>query len=232
MNRRMLACLVCAMVVACTRQASQSAEDTSVAAAPSSPAAAPAPLVPSAPPIEPFIDAGERIHDLVVDMRYRDAGNFTGARLPGYEANRCWLMGEVVEALGRAAAEARKTDRRLLVWDCWRPVVATKAMVEWTSRVNRSDLLGVYIGATSMHNAGVAIDLTMATADGTPIDMGTPFDEFSRRAHTDNAAGQILANRLALRDAMIAAGFTPYRNEWWHFFIPVPGRRPVDGVIR
>jgi D-alanyl-D-alanine dipeptidase len=25
------------------------------------------------------------------------------------------------------------------------------------------------------------------------------------------------ANRLFLRSAMLAAGFTDYRNEWWHF---------------
>ena len=55
--------------------------------------------------------------------------------------------------------------------------------------------------------------------------MGTDFDFFDPRAHTDSA--QISAtqrgNRHRLREAMHAAGFQNYTMEWWHYrFEPEP----------
>jgi D-alanyl-D-alanine dipeptidase len=195
------------------------------------PSPAPTPVSASTPPT-PLVDAATVASPLIVDMRYRRADNFTGAPLPGYEANRCFLRPEVAAALTKAAHAASDKQLRLLAWDCWRPVRATTGMVDWTTRVHHPELLGVYIGAKSMHNQGVAIDLTLAGTDSVPLTMGTPFDEFSTRAHTMSAAGDTLANRLLLRTLMQSAGFSPYDNEWWHFFIPVPGRVALDGVIR
>ena len=83
-----------------------------------------------------------------------------------------------------------------------------------------------------MHTDGVAVDLTLVAADGAELDLGTPFDEFSQRAHMMNASAPVLARRLQLRDAMVAARFAPYANEWWHFSIPLADRVPVDGTIR
>ena len=61
-----------------------------------------------------------------------------------------------------------------------------------------------------------------------PLDMGTPFDFFGSRAHTDSdevdAARR--ANRHALRAAMAAEGFVNLPEEWWHFRLqpePTPG---------
>src|SRR3546814_9946999 len=49
--------------------------------------------------------------------------------------------------------------------------------------------------------------------------MGTGFDFFGTRAHTDtpevDAAQR--ANRHLLRDAMEAQGFHNYAMEWWHY---------------
>jgi len=54
--------------------------------------------------------------------------------------------------------------------------------------------------------------------DGT-IDLGTGFDCFDALAATTHPAisAEARANRLMLRDLMVAAGFRPYRREWWHF---------------
>src|SRR5215210_4550945 len=66
----------------------------------------------------------------------------------------------------------------LEVFDAYRPVRATLAMVEWTHRVGRADLLrDGYIASRSRHNLGAAIDLTLVERDtGRELDMGTPFD--------------------------------------------------------
>ncbi|WP_449426167.1 serine hydrolase, partial [Rhodanobacter lindaniclasticus] len=68
------------------------------------------------------------------------------------------------------------------------------------------------------------VDLTVLRcdahdADCEPLDMGTGFDYFGTRAHTDtpevDAAQR--TNRHLLRDAMEAQGFRNYAMEWWHY---------------
>ena len=231
----MRALILTLVLIGCrTREEPHTGAATTNPASPSapSPATESATAAVRSPPPPSLVDLADFIPDVIVDMRYRDDANFTGSPLPGYGANRCWLRREVAEAAARAATVLASREWRLKVWDCWRPLSATKAMVAWAKRVGREDLLGVYIGERSMHNAGVAVDLTLADANGLQVDMGTPFDEFSERAHTANATGNILERRLVVKRAMEAAGFTAYSKEWWHFYIALPNRRPLNGTIR
>ncbi len=169
-----------------------------------------------------------------VDVRYAGSNNFTGAPLPGYEAPRALLRPEAATALVRVQARLRKQGLSLLVFDGYRPVRATLAMVRWAERSRQRDLLtDGYIARRSRHNLGLAVDLTLVDAgSGSSIDMGTPFDTFSESAHTANARGQVLANRRMLVRAMEAEGFRNYEKEWWHFSLDVPGAHPFDRIIR
>jgi zinc D-Ala-D-Ala dipeptidase len=171
---------------------------------------------------------------IAVDMRYRNAGNFTGAPLPGYEGNRALLRREAAEALARVQASLEGEGLGLLVWDAYRPVRATLAMVEWTQKTHRENLVrDGYIADRSKHNLGVAIDLTLVKLGTlTQLDMGTPHDEFSERAHTANATGAVATNRNTLVKAMAAQGFANYDMEWWHFSFTVPNPMRFDMVIR
>ena len=119
------------------------------------------------------------------------------------------------------------------VFDAYRPVRATLAMVDWTRRVNRADLLeNGYIASRSRHNLGLAIDCTLIElASGRELEMGTPFDTFSADAHTANATGAAAANRQKLKTAMEAEGFVNYDQEWWHFSFEVPNPLRFDRVI-
>jgi D-alanyl-D-alanine dipeptidase len=154
-----------------------------------------------------------------VDLRYRDAGNFTGAPLPGYEANRALLHREAAWALARVQAQLRRQGLSLLVYDAYRPVRATLEMVAWAERTGRSDLVtDGYIADRSRHNLGVAIDCTLVDlATGEPLDMGTPFDTFDASAHTANATGRVAEHRLRFVTAMAREGFVNYEQEWWHY---------------
>jgi zinc D-Ala-D-Ala dipeptidase len=118
----------------------------------------------------------------------------------------------------------------LRIFDGYRPVRATLAMVAWTEHTHREDLLrDGYIASRSRHNLGLAIDLTLADrATGEPLEMGTPFDTFSADAHTANATGLAAANRARLNAAMSAEGFTNYDQEWWHFTFQVPHELRFD----
>ena len=181
-----------------------------------------------------LIDVQALDSSIRIDARYATANNFTGAPLPGYDASRVLLRREVAHALTRVQRRLRNGGLGLLVFDGYRPVRATIAMVEWAERTGRRDLVkNGYIALRSRHNSGVAIDLTLLDlVTGKPLDMGTAYDTFSEAAHTANATGQILRHRRILLRAMESEGFTNYSKEWWHFTYSVPGARPFDEVIR
>ena len=181
-----------------------------------------------------LVDVRRAAPEIRVQLRYATSDNFTGAPLPGYEANRALLRREAATALARVSRAAAAEGFSLLVYDAYRPVRATQAMVRWARRTAREDLFrDGYIASRSRHNLGLAIDLTLADLrTGTPIDMGTPFDTFSREAHTANASGEILARRLRLKRVMEAQGFVNYAQEWWHFSYAVANEVPFDRVIR
>lgn len=169
-----------------------------------------------------------------IEPRYATANNFTGAPLPGYDAPRVLLRREVGQALARVHRRLRSGGLGLLVFDGYRPVRATIAMVEWAERTGRGDLVeNGYIARRSRHNLGVAVDLTLVDlVTGKQLEMGTPYDTFSEAAHTANAAGRVLRHRRILVRAMESEGFANYDKEWWHFSYSVPGARPLDEVIR
>jgi D-alanyl-D-alanine dipeptidase len=195
------------------------------------PAAPPAPTTTARPaPASPLVDLDPSI---TVDLRYATTDNFTGAVLPGYEANRGLLRPPAAAALAAAERGLRAGGLTLVVLDAYRPVRATQAMVAWAHRTGNDSLIGPYIASHSQHNLGEAVDVTLASvSDGQRLDMGAPFDTFNPGAHYANATGPALDNRHRLRAAMEAAGFAPYDDEWWHFSVSIPGATPLDVVIR
>ncbi len=171
---------------------------------------------------------------IVVEARYATDRNFTGAPLPGYGAPRALLRREAALALHRVQATLGDSPYGLKVFDGYRPVRATRAMVGWAESSGREHLLAEgYIARQSRHNLGVAVDVTLVErATGREVDMGTPFDMFSEAAHTANARGAVLQHRQALVRAMEAEGFENYEKEWWHFSYPVDDAVPFDLPIR
>jgi zinc D-Ala-D-Ala dipeptidase len=171
---------------------------------------------------------------IAVDLRYATSNNFTGAPLPGYEANRAYLRREAAAALARVQKDLEPRGLGLKIFDGYRPVRATLAMVDWTARVHRPDLLtDGYIASRSRHNLGLAVDLTLVELPvGRELEMGTPFDTFSAAAHTANASGLAASNRQKLKSAMEAEGFVNYDQEWWHYTFSVPNPLRFDRPIR
>jgi zinc D-Ala-D-Ala dipeptidase len=168
-----------------------------------------------------------------VDVRYAGPNNFTGAPLPGYDVPRVLLRREVALALGRVQRRLVTGGLSLRVFDGYRPVRATLAMVSWAERTGHRALLDSgYIARRSRHNMGVAVDLTLVDLEtGTEVPMGTPFDTFSEAAHTANAEGRVRRYRQLLVSVMESEGFENYDQEWWHFSYPVEGAVPLDRVI-
>jgi D-alanyl-D-alanine dipeptidase len=165
-----------------------------------------------------FVDLRERIPSAIIVAGYHRADNFTGARLPGYEAPGAWLEADAAEALARAADRLAADDLRLIIYDAYRPQRASEAMVEWCRTHDRLDLLADgWVAARSAHARGIAVDVGLADVGGTPLDMGSAWDQFDRRSHLRGVDGPALDRRLRLRDELGRVGFEPYASEWWHF---------------
>jgi len=176
---------------------------------------------------------------------YRSLGAPYGQRSPFF------VRQGVLERLGRARAalQAERPGWTFQIFDALRPVAVQKFMVEHSlaelartrgldpddlSETDRAALLAevqVFWAIPSLdpatpppHSTGGAIDLTLATPDGQPLDLGSPIDELSPRSYPDHfasAEGENAAvfheRRQLLRRALTAAGFAQHPNEWWHF---------------
>ena len=74
-------------------------------------------------------------------------------------------------------------------------------------------------GFGSGHQAGAAIDITLATLDRRPLDMGTGINEKSTPLTMTAApvADDIRKNRDLLISALTKYELANYPDEWWHF---------------
>ena len=234
------AVIACALVIAaaCSHSAS-TRSSPSLASSASDSAARVAntgdlPLASDAAAETLLVDVRSLDTTIVAAMRYATADNFTGAPIPGYEARRAFLRREAAAALARVQRRALREGLGLEVFDAYRPVRATEAMVAWTERTGRQSLIrDGYIASRSRHNLGVAVDLTLVDrASGRELDMGTPFDTFSAAAHSANARGDVARNRATLQRLMGAEGFVNYDQEWWHFSYSVPYPVRFDMLVR
>jgi zinc D-Ala-D-Ala dipeptidase len=180
-----------------------------------------------------FVDAATVVPGLIVDMRYAGTHNFVGRPIDGYQKPRCLLTQPAANALAGVARDLASRGLLIKVFDCYRPTRAVANFVRWARDLKdttgksefypdvdkRTLFRDGYIAAYSGHSRGSTMDLTLARADGTALDMGTPFDFFSPKSWTaDRSIGtQAHANRLLLADAMRRRGFRGYDKEWWHF---------------
>ena len=241
--------LACSALVltACEREPSTTAAPTTVApptftVAPATTALAPATvpptsstttLAPKAPPPRGLVDVQDLEPSIVVALNKLTASNVTGQPLPGYEANRAFLIPEAAEALAQVQRRLAPEGLGLKIFDAYRPASATRALVAWARGQGRGDLVGPYIASVSYHNSGQAVDLTLIElATGGELDMGTPYETFTPAAHTANATGVAARNRAILVEAMHAEGFANYVGEWWHFNYLVTGAVILDEPIR
>lgn len=184
-----------------------------------------------------FVDAGEIVPGLVVEMRYAGEHNFVGRRIDGYRRRLCLLTGQAAKALAEVQRDLAEDALGLKVFDCYRPSRAVTHFVRWAENladergkaefypdVNKRDLFkDGYIAARSSHSRGSTVDITLVRLeDGQPaaeLDMGTPFDFFSKRSWLEDKSvnAQAQANRALLAAAMAKRGFKPYDQEWWHY---------------
>jgi D-alanyl-D-alanine dipeptidase len=195
--------------------------------------AAPPPAA-EAPRFVSLADSAPRVE---LDLRYAGARNFVGAPIDGYEAPVCLLTEPAARALAQVQHDVEAAGLGLRVFDCYRPERAVAHFARWARdlaeqqtkaeyypRVDKARLFAEgYIAERSGHSRGSTVDLTLVERrpDGSleELDMGTAFDLFDPRSHTESAEVRpaARANRLHLRAAMERRGFRNLPLEWWHY---------------
>lgn len=175
-----------------------------------------------------------QLQGLSFDLRYATTNNFTGENVYG-EFNRFFLHEHAVEKLVQAVENLQQKfpKYKFLIFDALRPRSAQRilfAKVKGTAQE-------IYVADPdkgSMHNYGMALDLTVLNESGKELDMGTEFDFFGELAQPKLEekflrlgilSPEQFENRLILRNAMVTAGFLQLPHEWWHF-----NALPVDEV--
>ena len=181
---------------------------------------------------------------ILVELKYSTTDNFVGVDMYR-DLERAYLEKEFAQkvVLAQSILKREHPNLTLLIYDAARPISAQRAMRRC---VEGSELESFVADGTrgGRHNYGVAVDLTIATEDGTPLDMGAEFDEFSEASSvkgspdtsdkssrtidvyrgyiTELANRGIITyeaarNRILLVEVMCEAGLYPYRKEWWHY---------------
>jgi zinc D-Ala-D-Ala dipeptidase len=180
-------------------------------------------LVQAQPPREPgpfrapdLVELAVLEPSLRLDIRYATTANFVHRAV--YPQARAFLQRPAAEALVRAHRTLGEQGYGLLIFDGYRPWSVTRLFWDLTPPAQRAYVANPREG--SKHNRGCAVDLSLFTrADGREVEMPSPYDDLSERAHPDYAGGTApqRAHRALLRRSMEAEGFTVEPNEWWHF---------------
>jgi zinc D-Ala-D-Ala dipeptidase len=159
----------------------------------------------------------------VIDIRYATTDNFVKEAI--YPCARFFLRPEVARALEHVRLELETQGYRLKLFDGYRPRPAQQKL--WDKVPNPDYVAPPSEG--SMHNRGVAIDLTLTDLQGVEIDMGTSYDFFGPEAHMDfqKLPQAVLDHRQKLKSVMENHGFQSIRTEWWHYSF-VRGAYPLD----
>ena len=182
-----------------------------------------------------FVLISEAVPDVILEIRYYSTYNFVGKRIDGYEEPLAFLTKEAAAALKQASDELVAKGYRLKIYDAYRPQMAVTHFKNWALDVEdtkmkeyfypelEKDVLFPqgYIAEHSGHSRGSTVDLTLFDMKTEKeLDMGGTFDYFGELSHPDYKEGlteQQYANRMLLRETMLAHGFKPLPEEWWHF---------------
>ncbi len=162
----------------------------------------------------------------VIDLRYASNNNFVGQNMYG-PFNRAFLHKLAAQKLDHALAHLRRSHPgyRFIIFDALRPRCIQRVLWDHVAGT-ASEMYVANPDRGSMHNFGMAVDLSVLDESGNELDMGAGFDDFRPIAQPEQEASFVsqglltpmhITNRLILREAMQAAGYTPIRHEWWHF---------------
>jgi zinc D-Ala-D-Ala dipeptidase len=175
-----------------------------------------------------LVDVQKLDSNLMVALAYATPHNFVGIPLYPSGFNTAYLQPSAAEKLKNAheILIREHPNWRMIIFDAARPQsVQFKMWKKVVGTAQQSYVAEPYWG--SMHNFGCSIDIGLYDIKGDSLlNMGTAFDNFTNLAQPRHEnrylrSGHLTAqqheHRLALRNAMLNAGFRMVNHEWWHF---------------
>lgn len=164
-----------------------------------------------------FVNFADFAKGFVLDIKYATEDNFLKTKV--YDCSECFLRFKAIKKLQAAQKDFQRLGYQIKLLDCYRPHSVQKKM--WEIFPNPTYVADPSKG--SMHNRGIAVDLTLVDKQGKELDMGTAFDHFGEEsAHAyNNLPENILKNRAILKNTMEKHGFQSLASEWWHYQLPV-----------
>lgn len=140
---------------------------------------------------------------------------------------KAYLQKEVALKLSKAQKILKQSYPlySLQVLDAARPRSVSRAMYQ-KMKGTRFERYVANPAKGSMHNYGVAVDITIIDSESKELDMGiSPFKkstfeiywEFAKKKFGKKLTREQRQNRQLLSDIMVQAGFHPLSFEWWHF---------------
>lgn len=144
-----------------------------------------------------------------------------------------YLRKRVAEML-EEAAQTLPAGYKYAVIDAWRPFDRQVRIYEWMTRcalevwpdlpyaqlkrkVNRW-VAPIDQAAPPGHCTGAAVDVFLMKPDGEQADVWSPFTRFtSAPTYSLGLSDEAVHNRRMMVEAMLMAGFSNCRDEWWHY---------------
>lgn len=174
-----------------------------------------------------FVNIKTLSPEILLDMKYATADNFLGQVV--YDCAECYLRKATAQALVAAQKDFVARGYSLKLFDCYRPLSVQKKM--WKILPGTHYVANPAKG--SKHNRGAAVDLTLVEiATGKEVDMGTPFDTFSPKAHHSytDLPKEVLVHRQLLKEVLGKHNFKPIFSEWWHYEYRPEMTSPVEDL--
>ena len=198
----------------------------------------------------PIEECGEPLQDLPREFLRMEPHPYMALGAPyGASGNPFQLRQGVVQRLLKAQQRLSDHDPslRLSIFDAWRPIAVQAFMVEHSiadlCRERGVELMsgdafdrvvadvGRFWAAPSCdpatpppHSTGAAVDLTLSSREGIPLEMGGEIDAIGAISEPEHYAGKEDPDarcwhqrRQLLADVMDASGFAQHPNEWWHY---------------
>ncbi|MDD3239917.1 MAG: M15 family metallopeptidase [Lachnospira sp.] len=164
--------------------------------------------------INEYVRVLDYIPDIVVDLRYATADNFTGQVI--YDFTDAYLRYGTVVKLKAAQEELKELGYRIKIWDAYRPFYAQEFM--WKVYPDANYVANPAKGMAG-HNLGGTMDITLVNLDGSDVLMPTAFDDFSTLADRNYSDVDPVAaeHAMLLESIMTAHDFKGYSGEWWDY---------------
>lgn len=161
-----------------------------------------------------MVNVLDYIPDLVVDLKYATAQNFTGKTI--YASNAVYLRYGTVLKLMNVQQTLRQKGMLLKLWDGFRSVAAHQRL--WDAYPD-ADYVADPAKGGSTHSCGNTVDVTLVNGARQELNMPTSFDDFTVLADRDysDCSETAAKNATLLQEVMEQNGFTGLESEWWHF---------------